>query len=109
MTNVNGVLLLKLYSEEKSFEDIAEEFRLHAQDFPASSVIKFLEHAERERLFKEPTKLADYEPFPLRDVYLNITEHCNLRCIYCINKLRVEKRRELFLRIINDCSTKLPA
>ena len=59
VTSVNGVLLLKLYSAEKSFEDIAEEFRLHAPDFPASSVLKFLEHAERERLFKEPTKLAE--------------------------------------------------
>ena len=96
VTNVNGVLLLKLYSAEKSFEDIAEEFRLHAPDFSASSVIKFLEHAERERLFKESTKLDDYKSFPLRDVYLNITEHCNLRCIYCINKVRVEERRELF-------------
>ena len=113
VTNINGVLLLKLYSEEKSFEDIADEFRVHAPEFPASSVMAFLNRAESERLFAEPTVLEDYKPFPLRDVYLNITEKCNLRCIYCINNLRVEERRVLSLedyrRLLDEIAEMKPA
>ena len=97
VTNINGVLLLKLYSEEKSFESIAEEFTAHAPEFSASTALKFLARAKSERLFSEPTRLEDYKPFPLHSVYLNMTERCNLRCIYCVNNLRVEERREIFL------------
>ena len=113
VTNINGVLLLKLYSEEKSFEDIAEEFRVHAPGFSASTALKFLERAESERLFAKPTISADCKPFPLRDIYLNITERCNLRCIYCVNNLRVEEQRELFLsdyqRLLDEVAAMKPA
>lgn len=113
VTNINGVLLLKLYSEEKSFESIAEEFRVHAPEFSSEAVLKFLERAESERLFAKPTILADYKPFPLRDVYLNMTDRCNLRCIYCVNNLRVEERRELFFedyqRLLDEIAAMKPA
>lgn len=113
VTNINGVLLLKLYSEEKSFESIAEEFRVHAPEFSSEAVLKFLERAECERLFAKPTILADYKPFPLRDVYLNMTARCNLRCIYCVNNLRVEERRELsfedYRRVLDEIAAMKPA
>ena len=38
VTNINGVLLLKLYAEEKSFEKISDEFRTYAPEFSAETV-----------------------------------------------------------------------
>ena len=113
VTNINGVLLLKLYAEEKSFEKISDEFRTYAPEFSAESVLKFLNRAKAERLFSEPAQLEDYKPSPLHAVYLNITDHCNLRCIYCVNNLRVEERRELsfedYRRLLEEISAMKPA
>jgi hypothetical protein len=110
VTNINGVLLLKLYSEEKSFETIAEEFTAPAPEFSTSSALKFLNRAKAERLFSEQTQIKDYKPFPLRDVYLNINEQCNLRCIYCISHLRVEEHRKLsfedYQKLLDEISEK---
>lgn len=95
VTNINGVLLLKLYSEEKTFAEIVNEFANYAPEFSSASVLNFLKRAESERLFAEPTQIQAFKPSTLRAVYLNITENCNLRCIYCVNNLRVEERHKL--------------
>ena len=112
VTNINGVLLLKLYAEEKTFAEIAAEFQTYAPDFPVSAMINFLEEAATEHLFDAPTELAEYAPSDLRNVYLNVTDTCNLNCIYCVNSLREESAKNLRLddykRLIDEIAAMNP-
>ncbi len=81
VTNINGVLLLKLYVEGKSFEQIADEFLALASDFPRLPLLKFLAAAQAYKLFELPTAPLKHKPYALNAVYLNMTDRCNLRCI----------------------------
>lgn len=51
VTNINGVLLLKLYQEGNIFDEIACEFSSLAPNVSRESVIEFLRNAEEECLF----------------------------------------------------------
>ena len=97
VTNINGVLLLKLYAEDKSFEFIADEFKKYAPDFPSSTVVHFLQHAKNEHLFEMPTEKVQHKPYQLGAIYLNMTKACNLRCKYCFAAERIENSRPLNL------------
>lgn len=97
VTNINGVLLLKLYTEDKSFEFIANEFKKYAPDFPCSTIIEFLEYAKNESLFEMPTEEFKHKPYRLSAIYLNMTEACNLHCKYCFATERIENNRLLNL------------
>lgn len=98
VTNINGVLLLKLYAEGKSFEQIADEFLALASDFPRLPLLKFLDAAQADKLFELPTAPLKHKPYTLNAVYLNMTDRCNLRCIYCF----AEERRESGLVLTFD-------
>ncbi len=112
VTNINGVLLLKLYAEEKTFAEIAAEFQTYAPDFPVAAMINFLEEAAAEHLFDAPTELTEYAPSDLRNVYLNITDACNLNCVYCVNSLRDESKQNLgiedYKRIVDEIAALNP-
>ena len=97
VTNVNGVLLLKLYAEDKSFDEIADAFQKLAPDFPRSSAVNFLNYAREEGLFEIPAQECTYTPENLREICLNITDTCNLRCVYCIVAQRVEGEKFMSL------------
>ena len=96
VTNINGVLLLKLYAENKSFADIATEYEKYAPNIPSATIIKFLEKAKAERLFEPPVAYF-YKPRELKEIFLNITDNCNLRCIFCIAAQRVEDEKHMTL------------
>lgn len=96
VTNINGVLLLKLYAEDKPFDDIAAEFSKYAPDVPLSTSVKFLQKAQAENLFDMP-QVCVYTPRPLEEICLNITDNYNLRCIFCIVAQRVEDEKHMTL------------
>lgn len=79
-----------MYAEGKSFEQIADEFRALASDFPRLPLLKFLAAAQADKLFELPTAPLKHKPYALNAVYLNMTDRCNLRCICCF----AEERRE---------------
>ena len=103
VTNINGVLLLKLYAEGKSFEKIVDDFIAVASDFPRLPAWKFLEKANTEKLFEIPMPSFEHKPYSLNAVYLNMTDVCNLRCIYCL----AEERKESFGTLSLDDYRKL--
>ena len=96
VTNINGVLLLKLYAEDKSFDSIAAAFSKYAPDVPLSTSVKFLQKAQAELLFDMPEECV-YTPRPLQEICLNITDNCNLRCMFCIVAQRVEDEKHMTL------------
>ena len=96
VTNINGVLLLKLYSEDKTFIDIATEYGKYAPNIPSVKIIKFLEKAEAERLFEPPVAYF-YKPRELKEIFLNITDNCNLKCKFCIVAQRIEDKKYMTL------------
>ena len=109
VTNINGVLLLKLYAEDKSFESIASEFKTFMPDFPPSAIFNFLEHAKKENLFDIPSEEKIYKPDKLKEIYLNITDTCNLHCIFCIVGRRIENEKFLtvedYKKLIDEAMT----
>lgn len=95
VTNINGVLLLKLFAEDKSYGQVADEFRNYAPTFSQESLIGFLRKANETHLFDIPNKALVHKPYSLNGVYLNMTEACNLHCIYCFAAERIEQRQKL--------------
>ena len=93
VTNLNGVLTIKIFIETQSAEETVREITRQT-NFPAQSIIDFLEAAKREELFEVPP-LSAYQKSQLRAVYLNMTELCNLNCIYCFAAARKENSARL--------------
>ncbi|MCR5833531.1 MAG: radical SAM protein [Selenomonadaceae bacterium] len=98
VTNINGVLLLKLYREDKTFNQIADEFLTYAPYFSKSSLLAFLKKADEARLFHISTDSLSHKPYNLGAVYFNMTEACNLHCIYCFATERKEKIKRMAYR-----------
>ena len=94
ITNINGVLLLKFYREDKTFDEIAGEFLEAAPKFSRITVMNFLQYAKEERLFDIEDEYT-YNVRELSELCLNITDICNLHCTYCIVAQRVENDRYL--------------
>ena len=92
VTNVNGVLLVKIFAETQSLEATREKF---GDDIPARSVENFLDKVRGAGLFTVPTAPLIHKPYTLRAIYLNMTERCNLRCVYCFAAERVESGARL--------------
>ena len=93
VTNANGVLLIKIFSETHSTQETVREVSSRAQ-IPAQSVANFLDATKREGLFEVPPPSVR-EPYQLRAVYLNMTDVCNLRCVYCFAAARKESAGRL--------------
>lgn len=108
VVNINGVLALKLYDGKKSFEEIADEFCTQVRKDMRSSVLRFLAKAQAEGLFQEQTQMQGHKPYKFNSIYLNMTEKCNLNCIYCFAAARVENIDRLTLedytRILDEAS-----
>lgn len=93
VTNANGVLLIKIFSETHSTQETVREVSSRAK-IPAQSVANFLDATKREGLFEVPPPSVR-EPYQLRAVYLNMTDACNLRCVYCFAAARKESAGRL--------------
>ncbi|MBR1646515.1 MAG: radical SAM protein [Selenomonadaceae bacterium] len=92
VTNANGVLLIKIFSETLSTQETLRVTR--RKKIPDRNVVKFLDAVTREELFAVPS-VPDRKPYQLRAVYLNMTERCNLNCVYCFAAARVESFERL--------------
>lgn len=90
VTNINGVLVLKCYRNDLSFEEIAKEFLNHCPSFSKYKIIDFLKKVESQGFFAENQQYC-YVASTLQSVYLNMTDKCNLNCSYCFASSREEK------------------
>ena len=93
ITNTNGVLLIKIFSETLSTQETIREVSRHAK-IPAQSIVDFLDAVKREELFEVPSAPVR-KPYQLRAVYLNMTKRCNLNCVYCFAAERKESSERL--------------
>lgn len=109
VTNINGVLVLKRYREDISFEDIATTFCDQCPFISPNEVVRFLEKAQAAGLFENP-KAYEYKPGILNSIYLNMTKLCNFSCSYCYASSRVESSEKIlsqskYFSIIDELST----
>ena len=83
VTNQLGVFILRFCDGDKTKEQITNEVTTLQPEIKASEIIAFLDYALSKNIF-EVTKPKHSRPsFALKSLYLNITEDCNLDCIYC--------------------------
>ena len=94
VTNLTGLAVLKLYCENKSFELTAKQVSQENKAVQKSSIINFLKSAEKESLFSENVFEHIHHPYFLSNIYLNMTQKCNLHCIYCYASARTEHGKE---------------
>lgn len=109
VTNINGVLILKLYDGVKTFDEIADEALTITHLEIRDKVLDFLDQAQKARLFQEQTEMPVHKPYRLNSIYLNMTEQCNLKCVYCYASSRVESGDRLcfddYTRILDEAAS----
>ena len=96
VTNAIGVNILKLCNGSRNCHEIGEQLPKVAA-MNEADIEKFLLVATNKKIFVSKRAKFDSPHFPLRSVYLNITEDCNLRCRYCYAEERDKTERRLSL------------
>lgn len=92
VTNLIGVVTIKEYVECLSFEKTAEKINSINSAIKKEAVLNFLENAEKNYLFQEiEASKHVHKPYFLHSLYFNMTQDCNLKCIYCFATAREEK------------------
>lgn len=95
ITNLNGVVLVKVYAEKKSIQKAIEELERYTRNFSAQSITNFLNKVRGKGLFDVPAAPFVHKPYTLRAVYLNMSPCCNLNCIYCFASEREENNYKM--------------
>lgn len=90
VTNEVGVLAVSLYCKTKSVEKVAEEISEYHIRNSKTDVLCFLTKAQDAGLFVVDKGEKRHHPFLLSNIYLNMTQACNLKCIYCFAATRKE-------------------
>ena len=90
VTNLNGVLLLKIYIESQTIEKTIETLNEFSNNVPVQNIEKFLNKVRGEGIFDVPVAPSIHKPYQLRAIYLNMTSSCNLNCVYCFASERKE-------------------
>lgn len=100
ITNANGAKALKLCNGKRTVSEIIQKISKVAGRDTTDEVKDFFREVISETNlfsthFKDPIIL---KPYRLRTVHLNLTNKCNLRCIYCYADERGEKEKRLYLK-----------
>ncbi|MFH1552221.1 MAG: radical SAM protein [Candidatus Omnitrophota bacterium] len=97
VTNPNGAKALKLCNGKRTVEEISKRISTFLQRDARDEIQNFFQEVvSQSNLFSLP----DQERFPRRPhglqiVHLNLTDKCNLKCIYCYADERVGKKQKL--------------
>lgn len=107
VTNLTGVFALKLYADNNSAEIIADTLASKNPEIKKEAIISFLALADDNHLFSEEENHQYHKAYSLNNVYLNMTQICNLRCIYCYAASRKERGEnnltyEEYINLLND-------
>jgi radical SAM protein with 4Fe4S-binding SPASM domain len=96
VTNGNGIAALQLCSGQTDSREIGQQMSAMTGKDLLDEVDNFLKEAVRIRLFDEGLNALTVEDAAtgpsLNNVHLNMTNDCNLRCIYCYAEARPEQQ-----------------
>ncbi len=90
MTNINGVLVLKLYAQFEDANLAADEFIKHVPSTKRDSILRFITKAQDADIFYDVVGNKSHRPYSLSGIYMNMTQKCNLSCPYCFAATRQE-------------------
>jgi len=108
ITNFNGAQALKLCNGKRTVSDIIKKISSIVNRDTTEEIHKFFQEVVSESNFFTITKQESIipKPYHLHTVHLNLTNKCNLKCIYCYADERDKKESELdskdYLSIIDS-------
>ena len=87
VTNVNGAIALKLCNGKRTIKDINSIISKTSKRDQTNELTTFFQRVIEKTSFLNAsykyTAHISYNPYPLHIVHLNLTNKCNLKCIYC--------------------------
>jgi radical SAM protein with 4Fe4S-binding SPASM domain len=100
VTNSNGALALKLCNGKRTVEEISSKLSKIAKRDTRDEINNFFQEIIfRTNLFSTSKKESDtFHPYSLNCVHLNLTNKCNLQCIYCYAEERRASKNILNLK-----------
>ena len=99
VTNQAGVLILRHLDGSLPLDRVLQQVQQVDPLVTDADFRDFLESAQRARLFETERPDLTAPRFPLRAVYLNVTEACSLRCSYCYAEERGKGPQAEYLRL----------
>jgi radical SAM protein with 4Fe4S-binding SPASM domain len=99
LTNQVGVLILRLLDGSQSLGRVLQQVQQIDPLVTEADFLEFMVSARKARLFETGGLDLVAPRFPLRAVYLNVTEACNLRCSYCYAEERQKSPKDKNLQL----------
>jgi len=100
VTNSNGALALKLCDGKRTIGEISSILSKIAKRDTKDEINNFFQEIIfKTNLFSTSNKESDtFHPYNLNCVHLNLTNRCNLQCIYCYAEERSDSKNILHLK-----------
>lgn len=97
VANSNGATALKFCNGKRTIEEINGILSKLAGRDTTDEVQKFFQNiaSQSPRFFSSETENPSYQPYDLHIIHLNLTNKCNLKCIYCYADERSESKTPL--------------
>lgn len=111
ITNSNGASALKLCNGKRTIGEISKIISRFAKRDTTDEILNFFQEiTSQSNLFAfSDTRPLSYHPYTLHTVHLNLTNYCNLYCIYCYAEERNELGSKLqlkdYLNLINSVNS----
>ncbi len=98
VTNSNGAAALELCDGKRTLKDIIQISSKKIQRDTTDEIISFFQEIIANTNFFSSSTSCYYHPYKLRTVHLNMTDKCNLACIYCYADERSDFDDKLLLQ-----------
>ena len=108
VTNSNGALALKLCNGRRTIGEISSILSSFAKRDTKDEINNFFQEiVSKINFFSAPHKESNaFHPYNLHIVHLNVTNKCNLQCLYCYAEERSDSKKKLhpkdYLNIIDS-------
>jgi len=108
VTNSNGAAALKLCNGKRTFKEINNIVSKFAGRNTTEELTNFFREiiSESNLFLSSESETSDYRPYNLHIIHLNLTNNCNLECIYCYVNERKDSKGRLeckdYLNIIDS-------
>ena len=106
VTNINGAKLLSMCDGSKTAEELVSSVPEELRE----SALELLNKLDERSFFSEPLPRKNGGKPLLGSVHLNMTNKCNLKCIYCYAEKRDQREEQKYLtysdyvRVIMDAA-----
>lgn len=97
VTNCNGAAALRLCNGKRNLREISSKVSRSAGRDTTDEIVNFFEQVvSKSNLFSSAnTDSFFHKPYSLRTIHLNLTNKCNLKCIYCYAEERSHSKNPL--------------